>query len=339
MSPLAVVGGGSIVGNRRSARCVQDAMTRLVPRLGTTLFVLAASLAGCGAPSSRPATDPTSACRGSLSPGHVTMPVPVRLVSIQAFGFNGLVLSPPPPGSQPAVPASHAWGAVHRQLQSGARYRLVLAEANSDEALGGSSPSPLLVWAVLGSHVPIPVRGDPERQCGFEAAMWPVNASTGTVLGELTYPPLDGFSTPTLRSGWMTVTYDGIGVDVPDDFTVEPWRASCGVTTPTVMVGPAHLFAMSCPAFTLAGALVVLGDIPPPVPGTALRLNGLSALVTTATSSLALRGIDFPVTSTRVEVTLPGFGVSVSVSAGESTVVPGGAPGRAEEIAQTIHAL
>jgi len=84
--------------------------------------------------------------------------------------------------------------------------------------------------------------------------------------------------TPPVPSGWKTVTYHGVGIDVPGDWTVEPRRPNCGTTTPTVFVGPEGIGVLFCPEFMTGAAEVILGarnfGKRPVVPET---LNGLHA--------------------------------------------------------------
>jgi hypothetical protein len=145
--------------------------------------------------------------------------------------------------------------------------------------------------------------------------------------------------TPALPTGWKTVIYHGIAVDVPTAWVVEPWRQNCGVTTPTAFIGPAKPSLLFCPAFTTGAAEVVLGALPV---GRGLsteseKINGLSALARTTTERDVFHGNGATVTITTIDVTLPARGVSITVSVGGSAGVPGGAPGRAEQIVQTIH--
>ncbi len=89
--------------------------------------------------------------------------------------------------------AANAWEAV-RGVYTGATYQLVLAEANSGEALDGPSLSPRLVWVVMGSHVAVQSLVVSRLRisaasCVYESAMWPIDAQTGVALGELTFPP------------------------------------------------------------------------------------------------------------------------------------------------------
>jgi hypothetical protein len=148
--------------------------------------------------------------------------------------------------------------------------------------------------------------------------------------------------TPALPAGWKTVAYHGIAVDVPTAWVVEPWRQNCGVTAPTVFIGPAKPSLLFCPEFTTGAAEVVLGALPV---GRGLsteseNINGLSALARTAERDVVFHGLlGATVTITTIDVTLPARGVSISVSVGGSAGVPGGAPGRAEQIVQTIHSV
>ena len=136
-------------------------------------------------------------------------------------------------------------------------------------------------------------------------------------------------------AGWKTVTYDGVGIDVPNDWLVEPWRATCGVTAPTVFIGPAQPSAMSCEASPPAGAEVILGALPTNgLKMVVTNLNGLKALLATQDEPDAG---NLGVTITTIWVSLPTKDVEISVSVGDSSIVPGGAPERAEEIVQSIH--
>jgi hypothetical protein len=148
-----------------------------------------------------------------------------------------------------------------------------------------------------------------------------------------------GLSTPPLPSGWKTVTYHRIGIDVPASWMVEPWRANCGVAKPTVFIGPEGTSALNCPAFMASGAEVLLGARA--FTGTGLHptkqyINGLNAyLVSTDEVFHGHSGG----TITYVWVTLIDKSFTIYVSVGDSSAFAGGAPGRAEEIVQTIHAV
>jgi hypothetical protein len=145
-------------------------------------------------------------------------------------------------------------------------------------------------------------------------------------------------TTPALPAGWKTVSYHGIGVDVPASWRVEPWRATCGVQTPIVFLGPAGVNALGCPS-TAFGAQVVLGAQPWTGPGvhyTAEHINGLRAQVL---SQYAEYHGTLGATVTTVLIFLPTKDMNISVSVADSARAPGGAPGRAEQIANTIHAV
>lgn len=162
--------------------------------------------------------------------------------------------------------------------------------------------------------------------------------ATAAILAGCSTPPV--LSTPPLPTGWKTVDYHGVGVDVPGTWTVEPWRANCGVSTPTVYIGPEGESYLNCPLYTPGGAEVVLGSLPftgtsaPAQPG---NINGLPSLVVSDREHVECgpgNGVMF-----RDWVTLPTKGLSISVWVAESTTCPGGAPGRTDQIVQTIHVV
>ena len=144
--------------------------------------------------------------------------------------------------------------------------------------------------------------------------------------------------TPPLPHGWKTVTFHGVGIDLPGDWTVEPWRPNCGVngvSTPTVFIGPEGISGLFCPEFVAGGAEVILGfRIVAQRASVTETLNGLRASVSRyeAVYHGRLSG-----TITSIFVSLPSQGYSVTVICGESENFPGGAPGRAQRIAHTIH--
>ncbi len=149
-----------------------------------------------------------------------------------------------------------------------------------------------------------------------------------------------GLTTPPLPSGWKTVTYHGVGVDVPGNWTVEPWHQNCGVSVPTVFVGPGQASVLSCPVFDPGGAEVVLG---------ALRFTGTTAQSTTQT----INGLAAKVISQQMDapcgqhsalvssawVTLPTKGFTISISVSDSPICPGGDPESAAQIQGSIHAV
>jgi hypothetical protein len=141
-------------------------------------------------------------------------------------------------------------------------------------------------------------------------------------------------STP-LPTGWKTVTYHGVGIDLPNAWLVEPWRLTCGVTTPTVFMGPAQRSAIDCVANPPAGAEVILGAIGTSDSQSVPRdLSGLPAAV--ATQGEAYDGKS-GVAITNIWVALPTKNMNITVSVGDTSAIPGGAPGRAEQIVETIH--
>ena len=152
-------------------------------------------------------------------------------------------------------------------------------------------------------------------------------------------------STSALPPGWKVVSYNHIGIDVPASWKVEPFP-NCPPQVPTVLLGTGSSDLMCSRANTFA-AVVELGvpvPLPPPhVDGVDVigpvheDINGLRAVVT----SFIHKGLcaDRPVTVTGESVIFPARRTNVVVTAAESTSCPGGAPGRAGEIVNTIHAV
>jgi len=169
--------------------------------------------------------------------------------------------------------------------------------------------------------------------CGVGVAA--CSATTSSTSVPTLAPTTSTSISPPLPAGWKTVTYKGVGVDVPSDWLVKAWVLTCGVSTPTVFVGPAQPTEMSCEANPPAGAEVVLGALPMSGSKSASRvLNGLTAIV--ATQHEVYHG-NLGAGITNIWVSLPTEGVDISVSVGDTAVLPGGAPGRADQIVETIH--
>jgi len=147
-----------------------------------------------------------------------------------------------------------------------------------------------------------------------------------------------GSTTPTLPSGWKTIAYDGVGIDVPARWAVEPGHSTCGVTSPTVFLGPGGFEGLGC-AFIFGGAQVVLGAIGALQPGRGVAkttINGLNALMVTTKQSYQRPSSG---TGVYIQVTLPSKRVTINVFVADSSVASGDAPGRAMKIVETIHSV
>jgi hypothetical protein len=183
------MGGAELLG---IARC----------RRKLALVVLAAGLlSGCASATTQ-TTELDVGCTPEPVLGTPSMPSPERLSTTLTFTFNHIRLYPPPAGVSPRISADRAWNAVVRTkdpahgLQANATYRLILTEWNSKNPTTVSpahSRERLLVWLVIGKHIWVSTLGRSNHirtsRCIYESAMWPVNATTGQLYGQMTYPP------------------------------------------------------------------------------------------------------------------------------------------------------
>jgi len=147
--------------------------------------------------------------------------------------------------------------------------------------------------------------------------------------------------TPARPAGWKTVTYHGIGIDVPRQWTVQRWVPNCGADTPTVYIGPEGVSDLNCPAFSTGAAEVVLGALHRTLgPSRSATLNGISTTVSTMQQQEVFHGTcGCSVVITSLEVAVPSYRLSIYVHAGDNPSLPGGGPGRADQIVHTIHAV
>jgi len=164
-------------------------------------LVLAAGLmSGCA--SVADSTVLNVGCNPEPALGTPPMPSPQRLATPLAFSFNNIRLYPPSAALSPKISAERAWNAVvHTRdpahgLQQNGRYSLVLAEWNSKDPTVVSSPGSgerLLVWLVIGRHIWVSTLTGANHvrspRCIYESAMWPVNATSGQLYGQMAYPP------------------------------------------------------------------------------------------------------------------------------------------------------
>ena len=147
-------------------------------------------------------------------------------------------------------------------------------------------------------------------------------------------------TTPALPAGWKAVnTKYEIAVDVPADWPVVPWTASCGVATPTVYIGPQGA-PSKCTTYA-TGAEVVIGAFAyqgaqKPVTTT---INGMTATEVVVHTPYAgpPAGTVTSIWVRLVSNTPTGVPLGIYVVAGESADFPGGGPGMAAKIVSTIH--
>ena len=142
-------------------------------------------------------------------------------------------------------------------------------------------------------------------------------------------------------AGWKTVAYHGIGIDVPRSWTVRGWAPNCGAVNPTVYIGPEGVSSLYCPEFSTGAAEVVLGALHRTLgPSRSETLNGVKTTVATMQQRELFHGTcGCSAVITSVEVSVLNFTLLIYVQAGDNTALPGGGPGRADEIVQSIHAV
>jgi hypothetical protein len=128
-----------------------------------------------------------------------------------------------------------------------------------------------------------------------------------------------------------------VGIDVPRNWVVKAWHPSCGVYVPTVLLGPQTPSLERCLRDDSGAAQVILGALPAGASGARSQsINGLPAMV--VTTNQVVHGVHASGERNRVWVDLSQTRLWIFVSVGDASDFPGGAPGRAEQIVQTIHA-
>jgi hypothetical protein len=145
-------------------------------------------------------------------------------------------------------------------------------------------------------------------------------------------------TTPVKPAGWKTVEGGGYAIYVPSSWTVGPWQPTCGVTVPTVYLGPQGQLP-KCTTKALGaeadiGAYAYSGTQKP----VTKTINGLTAYEVTTTVQVAGPPAG-TVTEAWVRVYGPSHPHGFYFYVGDSPDMPGGGPGMAEKIIDTIHAI
>jgi hypothetical protein len=142
---------------------------------------------------------------------------------------------------------------------------------------------------------------------------------------------------PAVPNGWKAVSYQGVVLDVPRSWVVSTWKYPCGVTGPTVLLGPEPTAFMKylCLPYPqdMRAAEVNIGARPIPGATRETVINGNRV----ATSFTTTRMTDGSVKTGLDQVIIHGGHVWIWIEVGTSAFLPGGAPGRAMQIVRTIH--
>jgi hypothetical protein len=158
------------------------------------------TLSGCASQSTQ-ASEVSVGCNALPVLGKPPMPSPQRLATAVVLNFNHIRLFPPPKGITPRISATEAWAAIVHPpgadpaygLQLGAAYQLILADWTSPNSVptiaGTRGGERLLMWLVIGKHTSVMTHGPVGVRCLYQSAMWPVNATTGSLYGRFTYSP------------------------------------------------------------------------------------------------------------------------------------------------------
>lgn len=152
----------------------------------------------------------------------------------------------------------------------------------------------------------------------------------------------------TRQRGWKAVLVDNLRFDVPASWGIErTWVPSCGLADPTVFLYPTRYAATSCAAGPAYASSVIVGS-----PTQVRRAHGGSAPSNQKTAVVNGLRVGYTSKVVRVTGTVPehrGRGpvtditvwvatlnVALSISVGNHVVQPGGAPGRATVIFDSI---
>jgi len=165
---------------------------------------------------------------------------------------------------------------------------------------------------------------------------------------------------PRLPKGWKNVASHGIGIYVPTSWSVVRWPTGvCGVTVPTVITTRTltRTSKIGCAAYYYTqyngSAKVTLGKetVTSKFHGRTHEYNGLNVEETTVVRQVMVHHVTFsadpgtvrrrPFTNqypvTDITALVVSTGVWLTISVGNTTALPGGATGRAEEILASVH--
>jgi hypothetical protein len=143
--------------------------------------------------------------------------------------------------------------------------------------------------------------------------------------------------TPALPAGWTTVTYQGIGIDVPASWAVEPFP-NCASNMPTVILGTEGSDRVCNQPDGVAFVQIQPGEPSISVSHPhAETINGLDAVVESVKLHVQCGPANEP--ESFMYIKLPGNDLFIVIAVGQSPACPGGAPGRAQEIANSIHGV
>jgi hypothetical protein len=142
---------------------------------------------------------------------------------------------------------------------------------------------------------------------------------------------------PAVPNGWKAVTYRGVVLDVPRSWVVSTWKYPCGVTGPTVLLGPEPTAFMKyfCPLYPQDQRAAEVNIGARPIPGATREtvINGNRVAISFTTTQQIYGRVETAVDQVILHVRT----VWIRIEIGTSALLPGGGPGRAMQIVRTIH--